>query len=202
VPRANKRFNPTCVRRGVSGNSDVANTHARGLTLALGIEGSMSKCLSFITLSILIVINAGCARSPLTPDLNADSFIFYSIDGRDVLPPKSMNASEKFRGFPVLGKVDIKDMNTRKELNTAFKAGCSEDDRRVAGCFWPRHGVSTTRGGKTTDFVICFECTQYNTFEGDESVLRKITQSPLSTFNAILERSGIELAPSPFEHSK
>jgi hypothetical protein len=31
----NKRFNPTCVRRWVCGNSDVVNSHTRGLTMAL-----------------------------------------------------------------------------------------------------------------------------------------------------------------------
>jgi hypothetical protein len=41
--RPNNRFNPTCVRRGVSGNSDVVNTHPRGLTLALG--ASVAKVL-------------------------------------------------------------------------------------------------------------------------------------------------------------
>jgi hypothetical protein len=36
LDRPNKRFNPTCVRRTVSGSLIIARTHARGLTLALG----------------------------------------------------------------------------------------------------------------------------------------------------------------------
>jgi hypothetical protein len=44
----NMLFNPTCVRRGVSGNSDVVNSHTRGRTLALGWSSNHASDTMFI----------------------------------------------------------------------------------------------------------------------------------------------------------
>ena len=65
-----------------------------------------------------------------------------------------------FRGYAILGKVEITDPAARQEIVKAVLDGISESDGTVASCFWPRHGVQVLTNGKAVDYVICYECLQ------------------------------------------
>ena len=137
---------------------------------------------------------AGCGRHVDAPDAAAESFILYSIDGYEDPKNKSL---ESFHGYPVLGKRSVKDTKTREELVAAFEDGVSRSDGEGYTCFWPRHAIRTVRGGKTTDYLICFECHQYQVFIGEEfPPYKTIDGAPLAKFNAILRRTGLPLAPT------
>lgn len=66
-----------------------------------------------------------------------------------------------FQGFKVLGKTEVKDAVAWKAvLAVAGKINPGSGPR----CFWPRHGIRATAGGKTVDLLICFECTWVHVF--------------------------------------
>jgi hypothetical protein len=146
-------------------------------------------------------ILAGCSGGD-APDTAAESFVLYSIDGRGHDTPgyKAPPGVELFHGSPVLGKIGIEDAKTREELSAAFQKGIAGKGRGSTTCFRPRHGIRIVRGGKTTDYIICFECHQYVALrEGIESEMRAIDASPQEKFNEILKRANVPLAPSAFE---
>ena len=70
-----------------------------------------------------------------------------------------------------------------------FKKGAAEQDQNVkAGCFRPRHGIRVTLDGKTSDFVICFECWQVKVYEGGVPIMALCVQSvePIPDGDAVL----------------
>ena len=153
-----------------------------------------------IIVSAVAVVFAGCGGDAEIPDIAAESFILYSIDGRDETDGKAIKSGERLHGFPVLGKLDVKDAKTRDELITAFKKGILRGDGSVAACFWPRHAIRTSQNGEIRDYVICFECHQYVVYRGGKSSdAQPIDGSPSEKFNEILQRANIPLAPPPFK---
>src|SRR5262249_20104969 len=78
--------------------------------------------------------------------------------------------ADAFHGWKVLGKTTVKDAEARKKLIVAFKKGVEANTGIAAACFNPRHGIRVTHDGKTTDFVVCFECFQVQVFVGDKQV--------------------------------
>jgi len=117
----------------------------------------------------------------------------FSIDGvRDrggPLPP-----GESFHGYPVLGKVEVTDPVGRREVATALRAGLSEREMARA-CFWPRHGVRVTEGGRTADYLICFECCQLEVYDGGSKKVWTTGRSPQGALNRYLTAAGLPLAP-------
>jgi hypothetical protein len=115
----------------------------------------------------------------------------YSLDGKTY---PQLDSEEAFHNFPVLGKVNVKNVKTKTEIVAAINAGVAEGDS-MAKCFWPRHGVSLSDGEKTLDFVICFECFQVKRFDG-ESVSTTVTSAKREPFfDKLLTDAGVEIAP-------
>jgi hypothetical protein len=107
-------------------------------------------------------------------------------------PPKG---KETFRGWVVLGKTVVKG-KARDELVAAFEAGVAESIGTGALCFRPRHGIRVQHGGKTFDFVICFECLQTQIYDGKGARLRGVlhSDSPQPVFDKVLRDAGVPLA--------
>lgn len=166
-----------------------------------GGSGMRSRYCRIVAIAFASLAS-GCSGVPTEPDVNADSFVFFSIDGRDIQPSKEVTSSETFRGYPVMGKMDVKDRKTRESILTAFREGAPGKHTPMAACFWPRHAISTVRNGTATDYIICFECSQYKTISGDNEVTRPITNAPLARFNDILAHAGVKLAPPALESSE
>ncbi|MES2790775.1 MAG: hypothetical protein V4719_14280 [Planctomycetota bacterium] len=155
----------------------------------------MSRRLHRLVLALVATAFVGCNSAPV-PDVDADSFVFYSIKSPGNAP-QHLEALEKLHGYEVLGKIDIKDMKTREAVVAAFREGAPGGDGPFASCFFPRHAISTIVAGKRIDYVICFECGQYRIIQGDKWVVKSVSGAPSSTFNSILTQAGVTLAPPP-----
>jgi hypothetical protein len=120
----------------------------------------------------------------------ADEWELYSLfpdQGEKGLP-------ERFQGWPVLGKTTVRDSETRKRLREALARGTQRYVQWAPGpaCFWPRHGIHATYGGKSVDLEICFECSYV--YQNDTPEFRT-TREPQAAFDAVLTSAGIPLAP-------
>jgi len=125
-----------------------------------------------------------------------ESLILYSIDGRDDdMRDKEPTSEEKFYGYPVLGKVDIKAPEKRKAIMTALNKGIAESEYGPADCFWPRHAIKVTENGKTSDYVICFECTAIYVYSGISREEKGTTRKPQLVLNKYLREANIPLTP-------
>lgn len=112
----------------------------------------LARSLSITGFIVVVCFQAGCGRDRVVgPETGADfpiQLILYSIDGRKEAE-KSLEGKETFYGYLVLGKVDVKDAEKRKELFAALKQGMAHK-RRVNGTLLlaaPRHSP----GGKRKD---------------------------------------------------
>lgn len=130
---------------------------------------------------------------------NAEQFELFSLD-----PPYPNDAPFEtgvptFHRWKVLGKVEIADRNTRQRIVAALRKGVAEMNiKSVPGCFSPRHGIRAIRGGKSIDFVICFECWQVEMYAGEQHLTGFLTTgSPQPVFDAALKDAGVPLAQKP-----
>ena len=152
----------------------------------------------------LVALVAGCGRSGSTTATipTPDELTLYAIDGV-VNPPTSFASDAKhFRGYEILGKVEITDPQSRREIMTAVLAGISESDGTVASCFWPRHGVRVVTDGKAVDYVICYECLQAYIFSEGGQTWERTASAHQAILTDRLTAAGIKLAPSVEEKIK
>jgi hypothetical protein len=149
--------------------------------------------LMLVTLAALLV---GCGRGE--SDVSTpDTLTLYSIDGT-YLPgdmPKKYEGNAQFRGIPILGELEVKDADSRHEIMTALKEGFGKDDGSRPGCFWPRHAIRAKKNGKTTDYVICFECHSVSIITGDESEGLPMKETPKDIINKYLKDANVPLTP-------
>ena len=149
----------------------------------------------FAPLVVSLFALAGCRRDPVASLSNPEQLTLYSLHGQghDAPPP----TGEQFHGVQVLGKVDVTDAGRREELVAALKSGAAAPPKFTATCFLPRHGLRVIEAGKTVDFVVCFECFKFETYQGDSSELRNISREAQPAFDAVLTAAGVTLAPKP-----
>jgi hypothetical protein len=117
---------------------------------------------------------------------------------------------DEFHGWKVLGKLTVKDADTRARLLKALDKGIAEDVAQKkkeeemglltrTGCFQPRHGIRATHDSKTADFLICFECKPiYVYFAGGKEVIYT-TESPQDAFDDVLKKADVPLGPRLFK---
>jgi len=151
---------------------------------------------------VISVAFAGCGGGSV---LNLDApeqLTLYSIDGRDFKQGEEPKTEEKFHGYPVLGKVEITDVDRRKEIVAALKKGMARSDGKMAKCFWPRHAIRAVEKGRTIDCVICFECYQLEVHEGNSKSVKPTTREPQEVFNRHLKQAGVPLAPGMVSDNK
>ncbi len=153
---------------------------------------------------LLLACGAGCGSKPIDqlPDTPAELIVF-SIDGPAVSKRDGIKFTpedgkgELLYGYPVLGKVVVADPEKRREVVAAVKEAIRNPPEHVAGCFVPRHVVRSVDGGRTVDFVICFECSQYETYrDGQHNGPRgggPITRSAKATLDQLLTDAGVPL---------
>lgn len=150
---------------------------------------------------VLILAAAGCGGSTSTATTSTivtpDELTLYAIDGLVNEPAEFVTDDKHFRGYLVLGKVEITEPKARLEIMRAINDGISESDGTVASCFWPRHGVHVETEGKTIDFVICYECLQVYVFSGRERPdMQPTSEKHQAMLTDRLTAAGIKLAPS------
>ena len=128
----------------------------------------------------------------------ADQYELLSLEPERPVPPASPG-SDMFHGHRVLGGTAVCDQATRRKLADALRRGAESILAFRPACFNPRHGIRATRAGRTTDFVICFECEQVEVWSGGQLVANWSTDSsPQPTFDQVLQQAGVPL-PKPTE---
>lgn len=124
-----------------------------------------------------------------------ERMVVYSIDGRGKFDRGGPYTGEVFHVYPVVGKVEITDEASRREITRALNAGLTSVVMPNK-CFWPRHAVRLVRGDETIDLVICFQCNQVG--RSDEGWLMSpdlMGDAPRDVLNRYLTRAGVELVP-------
>jgi hypothetical protein len=148
----------------------------------------------------LVILVTGCglskSASVALPPSTPEELVLYAIDGL-VNEPENFESDDKhFRGYVILGKVEIADSAARQDIVKAIETGFKESDDTVASCFWPRHGVRVVTKGNAVDYVICYECLQAYIFTGDERTFKPTAPTHQAVLTAPLTAAGIKLAPS------
>jgi hypothetical protein len=154
-------------------------------------------CLSILVLGGCSgASSAKLAEASLRSIAAADEVVLYSIDFR---PDRYPERTERFHDFPVLGSLRLTEAGVRGTVLAALKNGIARC-RLESGydCFWPRHGIRAERGGKATDYVICFECAQIYVYDGNGTQIDYVltTGEPQQTLDRLLTADGIPLAPA------
>ena len=156
----------------------------------------------FFPAIITVLAVAGCGQTSSTAT-NAtmptpDELTLYAIDGLVNEPTSFVTDAQHFRGYRILGKIEIADRTARAEIMKAIRDGISESDGTVAACFWPRHGVHAVTQGKAVDYVICYECLQVYVFApgGGGHRMERTADKHQTVLTDRLTAAGIKLAPS------
>jgi hypothetical protein len=127
----------------------------------------------------------------------------YSIDFREVAPefqeeetekPKN-DGKERIGGYVVLGKIEIKNPQQRKEIMDSIREAIRKPAEQ-AKCFWPRHLIRLEERKGASEIVICFSCSGY-TASGHLATegIQPISDHPKALLNSILKDAKIEMVP-------
>lgn len=166
----------------------------------------MSRCHT-VVFAILVLIMAGCSsrvvepKNKLPKDLQvmleqSEQFELLSLSPKEL--PHDAIPEDAFHDWEVHGRTTVKNVQTRQKLVAALEQGIAENEGIVASCFAPRHGIRVTHGGKSADFVICFECQQVLVYVGDRREKGfLVTASPQTTFDSVLTDAKVPLAEKP-----
>lgn len=132
----------------------------------------------------------------LDPD-RADRVTLYSIDFRFLEKPEQLpDNGEVIHGCLVLGKVEVTDIEQRRQLLDVLKSAITEWGVDRYACYWPRHVLRVESGGRTTDYVICFQCHNYKKYVDGRSVTAStISEGAAPLFNKLLEDAGVPIVP-------
>src|SRR5262245_44192703 len=119
----------------------------------------------------------------------ADQFELYSLDPEQT----KEKPKDTFHGWKVLGKTTVKEKADRGKLMESLQKGIKDNDGTVAACFNPRHGLKATKGDKTVELVICFECYQVEVWLGENRDSVLVTRSPQPAFDKVLKDAKVPL---------
>ncbi len=83
-----------------------------------------------------------------------------------------------FDGYPLVGRFEVTDEDTRKRFGTAFLDSIRASDGTAAMCYDPHHAFRATRDGRVVEMTICFHCFQ-TIATGNIGVSATIAAEPL-----------------------
>ncbi|MDG2020869.1 MAG: hypothetical protein P8J59_02860 [Phycisphaerales bacterium] len=155
---------------------------------------STALVLMTLFLTALTMAPAGCsAGGPASmngPDPRAEgAMTFYRLDGDrypgDPVPP----GATLLHGYSVLKSCAIEDRATREEILGAFERGIADHEGGVpSDCFRPRHAIRVVLDGSTTDYLICFQCSNWMSWkDGIPDGGGNTSDSPRDAFDRILD---------------
>ena len=81
-----------------------------------GSGGNLHSFLRKLLFVLLIVATVGCGRDPLLDIESSPTFVMFSLDGRR----QAIGTDESFRGYPVLGKIEITKAEERADVIAAL----------------------------------------------------------------------------------
>jgi hypothetical protein len=151
------------------------------------------KRFFWVALLAPMVSIAGELPAPLQAALEkGGEFHLFSIRPARV---EKTDGAIHFHGWEVIGRTSIRDEEKRKKLVGVLKKGVEENQGIGAACFRPRHGIRITEAGKTTDFIICFECFQVQVMvDGLPQKAVLVTRTPEPAFNEALKQAKLPLS--------
>jgi hypothetical protein len=118
---------------------------------------------------------------------NGQQFTLLSLE-----PAPWKKSTNSFHGYPILGQVQIKDVNERRTILNALYAGVSMDGLQAL-CFDPRHGIHAQTGNQVEDLLICFECGQVY-FHGVSEGKLSVSGTPAASLNRILSAAHVPIS--------
>lgn len=147
-----------------------------------------AKCTTSIVL-LAVLAMAGCTPDKPTETRDTGVFVLYRLDGDRYPGDPVPEGAVLMHGWPILQECPIDSAATRHELFAALDAGIEGSGEVVPDCFNPRHAIRVESGSIMVDYVICFQCLQYEIWEGDKRVTGGMTTtSPKPTFEAVLAK--------------
>jgi hypothetical protein len=182
-----------------------------GLTSASSVESSLSvedrrereceqatRLRSVVSIGALALLLAtsGCSGKNAVGLDTPEQMTLYSIDGRDFPQGAEPKADEKFHRYPVLGKIEITGPTERSEIAGALKSGLTRDHASGSGSFWPRHAIRVVKNGRTTDYLIAFDCEQLIMYVDRTPERRPVTKVPQPVFDKYLTAAHVPLVPN------
>ena len=153
----------------------------------------MRQLISIFGLGVFVAVGSGCGEDAVPKADPPDELTIWSIDGTTYESGQGPKGDEYFRGWPVLGKLEVTDVGERAEVFGAFEAGL-EDADSFPECFNPRHGISVLHGNRTTDYLICFECAQLKVFAGRDETTVGTTRDARAVLNRYLKAAAVPLS--------
>jgi hypothetical protein len=127
---------------------------------------------------------------------HAERYELLSLDGRVFGPAAAATGERLHDRYPVLGRVRVDDPADRAALFDALQSSSRWGLNVPALCFDPHHAIRATRDGHTTDVLVCFACFQAQVWQDGKQVGGfTIGRSPRGTFDAVLRKAGVPLAP-------
>ena len=129
----------------------------------------------------LSVLLAGCSsdnsisNQSSAPIPQAEGlFTLFSLDGDRYPGDHVPEGTKLLHGWPILKTCSIQDSATRKKLFTALDEGIAElgtvSGEMQIDCFNPRHAIRVETNAITVDYMICFQCQNYDIWEGDKKI--------------------------------
>jgi hypothetical protein len=160
-------------------------------------------------LIIITCLGTACKRGEVNSSASDDGgsvpeeLAVFSLDERDYKKQTddASKDAERFNGYRILGKTAVSDAKSKKEVVAALKTDIEKPEEQ-AKCFWPRHGVRVVDAGKTTDYLICFECHGYEEIRSgkprDDGLPQAFGHSSEAILNDLLEKASVPQHPRRF----
>lgn len=158
--------------------------------------------IAFLSISIWLL---GCSSNPQqsnepgTIDPRTEgAFTFHQIDGDSYPGDPVPEGAVMMYHWPILKSCSIESTEQRREMFKALDDGIAEAGRSssdlMPDCFNPRHAIRVDHEGVQTDWLICFQCRNYEIREDGRVVGGgALSNTPRKLFNEILDGC----APSP-----
>jgi hypothetical protein len=124
-----------------------------------------SRWVRCSALGAFFVFAGGCSSLPDSAVgvlESADQFQIFALEPYGANEPKPTDTV--FQGHVVLAQADVKDPKMQEKIAFIVDRGVRQGGSQ-AKCFNPRHGVHATKGKRTVDLVICYECSAVEVVE-------------------------------------
>ncbi|MGC4001619.1 MAG: hypothetical protein QM811_00050 [Pirellulales bacterium] len=135
------------------------------------------------------------------PVPSADTLTIYSLKstrGSALIegpPPPGFELIQN--QYPILGKYEVTDAAERRKIIVALnQAMLSASGPKK--CFNPRHAFRIESGGKTIEYVVCFQCGNYEA-KNTSPERGAIAGSAQPFFDDLLKNAGVPLNPGQGE---
>ena len=97
--------------------------------------------------------------------------------------------------YPILAEASVDNREEIDLLAISLTEGIRNAPAIYMLCFTPRHAIRYTLNGRTTEFLICFECFKVQIIENGESTEFKVTRVPETIWDRVFAKYNLPKAP-------